>query len=348
MKSTIKEVAEMAGVSIKTVSRVINQEGSVKPETLERVNDAIRQLHYQPNSAARNLAGTRSFTLGFVYDNPNAYYVIDMQNGILSECRDRGYELVIHPCKATSENIANEIKEMVQRSQLAGLIVSPPMSEMPSVLKVLEELPVSFVRIVSGSDESKEATPCVFVHDHEAAYDITQHLIGLGHKRIAFINGDKGHRSSEERFNGYQQALLDNGLIFRDDYVYADQYSFETGVTGARQFLALDERPSAIFACNDEIAAGALFAARLQGVEIPSQLAIAGFEDSPFSRQTWPKLTTAAQPTHVIARKAVAALINHIVAQRNPKGTSACIPHQHFTPELVVRESTVMPVGEAQ
>ncbi|MCC2617215.1 LacI family DNA-binding transcriptional regulator [Aestuariibacter halophilus] len=341
MKATIKDVAELAGVSFKTVSRVINKEGSVKPETLKKVNDAIAQLNYQPNTAARNLAGTTSFALGFVYDNPNAYYVIDMQNGILDECRDKGYELIIHPCSATSQNIIAEITDMVKRSQLAGLIISPPISEMPEVLSALDQLNIHYVRIISGSDESKEHSPCVFIHDKEAAANIIEHLISQGHQRIAFISGDKDHRSSDERKQGYLDALARHGIEFNPAYLYDGSYSFETGVEGAKYLLGLDEPPTAIFSCNDEIAAGALFAARLQGVDVPCDMAIAGFEDSPFSRQTWPKLTTAAQPTNEIARKAASGLIQHLIGLRSGRNKTAAIPHQHFQPTLLVRESTL-------
>lgn len=340
MKSTIKDVADLAGVSFKTVSRVINQEGSVKADTLVKVTEAIKTLNYQPNSAARNLAGTRTYTIGFVYDNPNAYYVIDMQNGILTECREKGYELLIHPCQANSENIINEIKTMVRRTQLAGLIISPPLSEMPEVLAALEQLELDFVRIISGSCEQQESSPCVFIHDHEAAFQITEHLIKLGHKKIAFIKGDEGHRSTGERYSGYLHALRKYDLTVLPDYQFSGQYSFETGVQGAQTLMTLAQPPTAIFSCNDEIAAGALFASRLMGIGVPDQLSIAGFEDSPFSRQTWPKLTTAAQPTNIIARKAAASLISHIIAQRTGRGNMGTIAHQHFQPELVVREST--------
>lgn len=339
MKSTIKDVAKLAGVSIKTVSRVTNQESNVKAETIQKVADAIGTLNYRPNSAARNLAGTRSYTLAYMYDNPNAYYVIDMQQGMLNECRDKGYELLIHPCDASSPTICDEIREVVKRTQLAGLIISPPLSEMPQVTDTLEELEVSFIRVISGSDEDKVTSPCVFIHDHQAAFEITEHLIEMGHQNIAFLSGDPGHHSTEERQNGYLQALNKHQIEPDPALVLAGRYSFESGVESVKKLAAAGNMPSALFACNDEIAAGALFAARLMNIDVPGQLAIAGFEDSPFSRQTWPKLTTAAQPTREIAKKAASALISHITAAKNKKSTATMV-HQHFQPELVVREST--------
>ena len=340
MKSTITDVAKLAGVSIKTVSRVINMEDSVTEETLKRVSKAITQLNYQPNNAARNLKGTNSYTLGFVYDNPNAYYIIEMQEGILAECHERGYELIIHPCKTEQVNIVNEIKAMAKRSQLAGLVISPPLSETPEVLAAIEELDLSYVRIISGCKDSVEPTPCVFIHDREAAYKITEHLIEQGHKDIAFIGGDKGHHSTDERLSGYLAALKDHDIQVTNDFVVDGQYTFDSGATEAKKLLSLSKKPTAIFCCNDEIGAGALFAARLIGFDIPSQLAIAGFEDSPFSRQTWPQLTTAAQPTNLIARKAASLLISTIAAKRSKAKTGHAVTHQHFEPQLLVREST--------
>lgn len=333
MKVTINDVAKLAGVSIKTVSRVINNEESVRQNTRDKVMAAANELNYQPNQAARNLAGTKSYTIGFIYDNPNAYYIIDMQNGILSECKKHGFELVIHPCNAKSTDILDEIKAMIKQSRITGLVLTPPFSENPEVIEVLDQLDVQYVRIISGSS-TQENKACVMIDDNRAANEITHHLIELGHKHIAFIGGSKGHKSSTERLAGYQSALNQHHIAINRHYVVDGDYSFESGVTGANALLALDDRPSAIFCCNDETAAGALFAARLENVKIPEELAIVGFEDSPFSRQTWPKLTTAHQPNEKIASQATALLIANT---RSQSTENICT---QFTPQLVVREST--------
>ena len=339
MKATIKDVAQLAGVSIKTVSRVINKEDSVKENTEKKVQEAIKTLNYQPNSSARNLAATQSFAIGYVYDNPNAYYVIDMQNGILNECQSNGFELIIHPCDSSSKHIVEEIKDMVRRSQLAGLVLSPPLSEMPVVLDALDDMEVNYVRVLSGTNELKTTGPCVIIDDHNASAKITEHLIAQGHEHIAFISGDKDHQSTGERLDGYRKALKKHGLSVKNDLIFEGRYSFESGVEGAKKLLSLKKPPSAIFACNAEIAAGALFAARLSKFEVPQQVAIAGFEDNPFSRQTWPKLTTAAQPTNLISRQAASLLIKTIKNGR--RGDLEKLSNHYFEPELVVRESTV-------
>jgi LacI family transcriptional regulator len=334
VRATINDVAERAGVSIKTVSRVMNNEPSVRKPTLEKVLQAVKALNYQPNAAARNLAGTKSFVIAFIYDNPNAYYVIDMQLGILSACNEHGFELLIHPCNAKSQNLDAELTEMIRRSRVAGLVLTPPFSEMPSVIKTLEKLDVKFVRILSGSSNIDDRSPCVFIDDHQAAFAITEHLIESGHQDIGFLCGDKEHNSSQERLKGYKAALKKYGIRINRSLILQGEYSFESGVNGAKKLLSKKDKPTAIFASNDEIAAGALFAARLEGIEIPQQLAITGFEDSPFSRQTWPKLTTAQQPTTTIARTAANLLIQDT---RNQNEESENII---FTPELIIREST--------
>lgn len=336
MKVTINDVAKHAGVSIKTVSRVTNNEPSVKQATVDKVNEAIKALHYQPNLAARNLAGNKSYAIGFIYDNPNAYYIIDMQNGILEACKNKGYELVIHPCNAKSATICDELTALVKYSRLAGLVLTPPLSEDQKVLKALTEIDAHYVRIIAGEKNNDQNGLTILVNDKFGAIEITQHLIDLGHKNIAFLSGDLHHESTKERLLGFKQALKNNGLKLDKNYIIEGKYSFESGVDGANQLIKQLHRPTAIVACNDEIAAGALFAARLAGLDIPTDLSIVGFEDSPFSRQTWPKLTTVHQPNAEIAQVATELLI----AKRREQSTTNS---KTFTPELIIRDSSARP-----
>jgi len=333
MKITISEVAAKAGVSIKTVSRVMNNEAGVRSATKEKVQAAMAELNYRPSQAARSLASTQSFQIGFIYDNPNAYYVIDMQNGILDICRNNNYELVIHPCDASAADITEEIKQVIKRSNLDGLVLTPPLSENQELIFELEKKGVSFVRVISGKGNPEDANQCVFVNDRTASTAIAEYLIELGHKDIAFICGDAEHKSSRERFEGFHYALKQHNIQTNPDFIIDGTYSFESGVNGAKQLLALDKKPTAIFASNDEIAAGALFACRLEGVDIPTDISIVGFENSPFSRQTWPKLTTAEQPTENIAKAATELLLKQMRRQQNEIVVE-------FNPQLLVREST--------
>ena len=341
MKATIKDVAKLAGVSFKTVSRVINREPSVGQDLQDKVWAAVKELNYQPNLGARLMRGAAS-SIGFIYDNPNSNYVIEMQNGILHTCRTEGYELVIHPCDAKSPDILNELNEMLDRSRVGGLVLTPPLSETPEVIEALKKKNIRFVRILSGQSAPDKLSPCVFIDDRTAGFDITQYLIDLGHKRIAFLGGDIEHASSGERLEGYKDALLKSGIAVDETLILPGEYAFESGIERSKKLLSQKNRPSAIFACNDEIAAGTLFAARILGVSVPQDLSIVGFEDSPFSRQAWPKLTTAQQPNNTIAQTAAKLLINDIRAAREAAAEPAC---QGFYPKLVVRDSSC-PAGE--
>lgn len=347
---TINHVADLAGVSITTVSRVINNEPSVRTKTQEKVLAAIKELDYQPNLSARNLGSAKSYVMAYAYDNPNTYYVTGMQNGILEASREQGYGLLIHPCDSSSNNINEELKDLVRRSRIAGLILTPPLSEMESVTKTLEELDVEFVRILSGEKLEGQSDNSIIVNDRKAAYEVTEHLIELGHKHIAFFSGEEGHGSSTERLEGYKMALTQHGIPVNDALIIDGEYSYESGDKRARDLLSSNTQVTAIFGCNDEIAAGAIHAARLLNISVPSQLSIAGFEDSPYSRQAWPKITTAQQSNSTISHSAAELLIDQMRPQKSlPKKTRDAREDvslkigpktRLFTPSLLVREST--------
>ncbi|MDE2408102.1 MAG: LacI family DNA-binding transcriptional regulator [Xanthomonadaceae bacterium] len=337
-KPTIKDVAARAQVSLKTVSRVINDEAGVHARTRDKVQHAIAALGYQPDPSARSLRSAQSYALGLLYDNPNPYYVIAMQNGVLSVCRETGYGLQIHPCDSTSPRLAEEIVQLVRNARLAGIVLAPPMSENQALVDALLAHDIPLVRIVSAAADPQGGGACVFVDDRDAAYAIVEHLIQLGHQRIGFLWGGKSHGSSWERHQGYVDALRDYGIAADPELVVEGDYAFDDGFRGARKLLQLPQRPTAIFGSNDEIAAGVLAAARSGGLNVPYDLSIAGFEDSPFSKQSWPALTTARQATEDIARHAARRLLAGIRGQ-----VDASTPNQGFSPELVVRGSTAPP-----
>ncbi len=338
-RPTIKDVAASAQVSLKTVSRVINDEPSVQERTRERVRRAIAELGYQPDPSARSLRSAQSYAIGLIYDNPNPYYVIAVQNGVLSVCRETGYGLQIHPCDSSSPGLAAEIIGLVQRARLAGLVLAPPMSERQELVNELIAHGIRLVRIVSSVADPQDGSACIYVDDRDAAYEITEYLVQLGHTRIGFLWGGKSHGSSWERHKGYVDALRDYGIGIDPELVVEGDYSFDDGFRGARRLLALPNRPTAIFGSNDEIAAGVLAAARSSGMNVPYDLSIAGFEDSPFSKQSWPALTTAKQATEEIARHAAHRLLQEI----RDEGHAQPLPNEGFSPQLVVRGSTAPP-----
>jgi LacI family transcriptional regulator len=336
---TIKDVAKRSRVSLKTVSRVINNEPSVLDRTRAKVLRAVEELNYQPDLSARSLRSAKSYALGLVYDNPNPYYVISMQSGVLSVCRETGYGLQIHPCNSSSPHLAEELCNLVRHARLAGLVLAPPMSERHELIAHLSAHNIRFVRIISAAEDPRDGAPCVFVDDRDAAYDITEHLIQLGHERIGFLWGGESHRSSPERFKGYEGALKDYGISIDKKLIIPGDYSFDDGFRGARRLFSLKDRPTAIFGSNDEIAAGVLAAAKANGIDVPYELSIAGFEDSPFSKQSWPALTTAKQGTEEIARHATLLLLAEIEHAAN-EDTTPAVQNKGFSPQLVIRDST--------
>jgi LacI family transcriptional regulator len=252
---------------------------------------------------------TAPFSLAFVYDNPNSHYVIEMQNGILSECREKGFELVIHPTDSGSDQVRHELTSMIGTNQIGGVILTPPLSESTELVRQLLEQQAKVVRIVSGAQPPDELCPTIFVDDEQAGQAITEHLLAQGHKRIAFLGYHKDHKSSLGRYRGYCAALKDAGLEVQDELVISGNFTFDSGVQMTEQLLQLHSKATALFGCNDEIAAGALFVARKRDLRVPQDLSIVGFENSPFSRQTWPGLTTVHQPNAEIAAKAASMLI---------------------------------------
>ncbi|NVJ98005.1 MAG: LacI family DNA-binding transcriptional regulator [Alphaproteobacteria bacterium] len=337
-KATIKDVARVAEVSLKTVSRVINNEPTVKEATRKKVQAAIKELNYQPDMSARNLRGSMSYAIGLVYDNPNPYYVVGVQEGVLKACREMGYSLQIHPCDAHHDGIVEELCDLVRQSRLAGLVIAPPISENETITKALEDRGIHFVRIISASSPPAGASPCVYVNDRAAAHSVAEHLIAHGHTRIAFLSGEEEHHSTFERREGFKAALLEHGIAVDDSLILDGAYSFDSGLQRTMTLMDRSDRPTAIFGCNDEIAAGALAAVRTRGLTVPDDVAIAGFENSPFSQQSRPPLTTAAQSTSEIARQAMMLLVNEMRPQSTDNAEAP--NYSEFVPELLERPST--------
>jgi len=332
-KPTIKDVAKLAGVSFKTVSRVVNNEASVSDEVRTKVQECIQKLNYQPNHTARTMRKA-PFSLAFVYDNPNSHYVIEMQNGIISECRKRGFELVIHPTDSRSEEVGKELAAMIGSNQIGGVILTPPLSENRELVTFLLNRDAKVVRILSGSEAPDTLAPVVHVDDVEASRKMTDYLLDLGHKRIAFLGYHASHESSLGRLRGFREAHEARGLDVDKNLIVDGEFTFDSGMAMTKQVLSNDNKPTAIFACNDEIAAGAVFMVRLNQLRVPEDVSVAGFENSPFSIQTWPHLTTINQPNFDIAASAAEMVIKMMQAK-----DVHTVESKGFSLELVVRDS---------
>lgn len=307
-RPTIKEVSKLAGVSFKTVSRVLNNEKNVSDETRRRVEQVVAELNFRPSLAARTLAGRKSFQVALLYDNPSPYYVYHLQAGAQERCHELGYRLLIQPVSADSAELVQEVAALIDETHLDGVILSPPVTESAELLAELDCRGLPYVRIEPGIRRSEGRSTTI--DDVAAARDLTAHLAGLGHRAIAFITGPENHISSVERLEGYRAALDAHGIAFDPALVVAGDYSFASGREAARRLLARPTRPTAIFAGNDDMAAGALAVAHELDIGVPDQLSIAGFDDSDLAAAVWPPLTTVRQPVRELAWAAADLLLS--------------------------------------
>jgi LacI family transcriptional regulator len=305
MRPTIRDVAEAANVSIKTVSRVLNDERYVRGDTRARVQAAVAALGFHPSVAARSLGGKRSFQIGFICDNPNPYYTYEVQTGIRDRLAEAGVRLLAQPYDRGADSLAREIHALINATHVDGLILTPPVSDRTDVLDLLALHNVPFVRIQPGKDRA--IAPSVSIDNVAAAQAMTARLIALGHRRIGFIGGPNDFAVSAERLAGYKAALDQADIAYREDLAVPGDFGFDAGVAGADALL--DKRPTAIFAASDAMAAGVLAEAHRRGLELPADLSVCGFDDSSLASSVWPPLTTVRQPLREIGWQAADLLL---------------------------------------
>ena len=327
-KPTINDVARLAGVSKKTVSRVINRSPLLNAQTREKVEAVIADLGYVPNPQARALALRRNFLIGLIHDNPNAQMVLGVQEGILSAIRDTEFALVVRPVNRRSPEMLDDVRAFLDQQRLFGVLLLPPISENDALAALCDELGVSYVRM--GSVRLDEDVHMVASNDREAVAKAVGYLVGQGHRRIGFVAGPKGFRSAAERALGYRDALDSAGVAIDETIMAEGNYTFETGIAAGEKLLAASPRPSAIFASNDEMAAGVLHAARSIGMSVPEDLSIIGFDDTAIAAHIWPPLTTVRWPIQAMARAAAIKLIDPVEARDQPS---------HFLSDLIERAS---------
>jgi LacI family transcriptional regulator len=327
-RATIKDVSKLAGVSIKTVSRVLNKEKYVRDATRAKVDAAMAALKFSPSLAARSLAGRRSFQIALIYDNHSPFYIHQIQEGVWAQCREQGVRMLAQPADVGSPTLAAEVGGLIDETHVDGIILSSPVTDAPEVLAELERRGIPFVRISPGTNHAM--TSSVFMDDVQAADDMTTHLINHGHRRIGFIVGHPNHMASDQRLFGYRRALDRAGIGFEPSLVRPGRFDFASGAAAAELLLDLSEPPTAIFASNDDMAAGVLAVAHRRDIAVPDALSVAGFDDTELASAVWPPLTTIRQPTRDLAYSAAGLLFSEEVG----------VVHRRLQHELVVRGST--------
>lgn len=303
---TIIDVAKEAGVSMKTVSRVINKDPTVTTKNLEKVQQAISKTGYRRNAFARGLRAKTSLMIGLLYENAQGVYPADILTGALSVCRQRGYHLMVEIVQG--ENMLDSARDFLLQMNFDGVILTPPVCDNEDLIAFLNDNDIRFARIspVTSLDSGHE----IGIDDEQAGYVLVQHLIEQGHRKIGHIRGDEAHRATIQRLQGLRRAHRDAGLSVNDAYIIGGGFSFEAGFNGARQLLELKDPPTAIFASNDECAAGVLAYAQRNGVPVPDQLSVAGFDGSLIANLVNPTLTTMVQPTQALAAEAVRMILD--------------------------------------
>lgn len=333
-KPTINDIAKIAGVSKKTISRIINDSPDVKEETRLSVKTIMDELGYVPNPQARGLNFDHSFLIGLIYNNPNPQYVVTTQEGILDVLKATEYELLVHPCDRSTPTLVEDVKNFIQRQRLYGVILTPSASEDEGLAKMLEEIGCRHIRIASV--ELGKPEHMLVTHDAIGAYHAAQHLIELGHKRIAYLSGRPGFRSSQERLKGLESGLQEAELSLDPEHILEGDYQFQSGLSAVKKIFELDRPPTAIFCANDQMAAGFLQGLMRLGLRAPRDISVVGFDDFRVASNVWPRLTTVHTPTAQFARIATYRLLGKPIPDNL---------HEFKAPWIVVRDSTGLPLN---
>ncbi|EJL29293.1 LacI family DNA-binding transcriptional regulator [Novosphingobium sp. AP12] len=331
---TIKDVAARAGVSPKTVSRVINGEDHVRPEIRDAVQKVVAELNYRPNAFARSLSSSRSYLLGLFIDDPVSGYAADVQHGALLRCRERSYHLVVEPVELQRQGWEDHVRGSISSLRLDGAIIAPPICDDARLLDLFVQIGIPHV-LIAPSTEPKNSG-AVWMDDRRAAHEMTQHLIAQGHRRIGFIQGPLSHSASGRREEGFRAAMGEAGVTVDESAVLRGDFTFRSGLELGETLLDLPDALTAIFASNDDMALGVLITAMKRGIAVPEQLSISGFDDVATSRAAWPQITTIRQPKAEMAAAAVDILTDPgFRKQRVGQAPRLMLPH-----ELITRGST--------
>jgi LacI family transcriptional regulator len=331
--ATLQDIAERAGVSKQTVSRVANGSSLVGAATRARIAAMLAETDYRPNLQAQALARGRSSQVALVYENPNPQHILTIQLGLLDGLDEAGLCLILHPCRQASPTFLDDLEAFVLRQKLAGVVLPPPLSENPAIAERLQEIGCPYVRMAAVALDSPERV--VVGHDRLGARAAGRHILNLGHTRVGLVGGPAGFRSSAERRAGLVEALAERGLALDPAHEAPGGYTFDSGVAAGRTLLDRPTalRPTAIFAANDEMAVGVLRVAHELGLEVPADLTLVGYDDFDIAARVWPPLTTLRTPTREAARIAARKL--------HPGGSDQ--PFAELAPKLVVRGSSGPP-----
>jgi LacI family transcriptional regulator len=337
--TTIEDVARAAGVSAMTVSRVINHGKNVRETTRDAVLEAIERLNYSPNTAARSLAAGQAAHIGLLYANPSAAYLAQFLIGALHAARSAGVHLVIESCESEDADEQAEVTRRFATSDVEGVILPPPLSESEPIMAELESMGIPIVTVAKGAPKEHDLN--VRIDDHAAALEMTRYLLDLGHRNIGFIKGHPNHIASHDRYRGFCDALAEVGIDAGASPVEQGYFSYRSGLTAGERLLARSDRPTAIFASNDDMAAATVSVAHRLGLNVPDDVSVVGFDDTALATSVWPELTTVKQPISAMAEAALELMIADLRSHVN--GTPRKFTERVLSHAMIIRESSGSP-----
>ncbi|MEE3055746.1 MAG: LacI family DNA-binding transcriptional regulator [Pseudomonadota bacterium] len=331
---TIYQVAERAGVSLSTVSRVLNGKASVNKVLKERVEKAVKELNYRPNSVARSLANNRTDSVGVLVPELNAPFFGDLMQAVESTLRAADKHVIISVGRNCLETEKDAVEFLISRNCDALIMHAEALSDEYLLELNQSKLPVALVnRQVEGLPEA-----CTSLDNEKGGYLATRHLLELGHKDIAYISGPTDKCDASLRLEGHKRALSEAGLPTNPQLIFNGDYSEEDGKIGLLELMARDMPFTALVCANDWMASGAISCARDLGMSLPHDLSVVGFDDVVFAHHVFPRLTTVSNPIAEMAEMSAKYILNKVYGQANNV-------QLYFEPSLVVRESTVKHEG---
>ena len=329
MPATIRDVAREAGVSVATVSRVLNDSGPVKESTRSRIREVAARLHFTPNTTARSLSTRRTHTVGVILPDLYGEFFSEVIRGIDHVSQQQGYHVLI----SSSHNKPSEVEAAVDamRGRVDGLVMLASGVNTEVIAKSLpERVPV----VLINADEQGSKFDCLNVDNYGGALDMTRHLLNLGHRSIRMIRGAELNRDAGERERGFRAALEQSGVPCPDDRVVPGEFTEASGYRATQQLLSGPIRPTAIFAANDSMAVGALSAVREAALRVPEDVAVVGFDDVPIAEFVNPPLTTVRVSIATLGATAAERLFAAIRALNKLERK-----HETLPTELVIRRS---------
>jgi DNA-binding LacI/PurR family transcriptional regulator len=320
------DVAERSGVSHQTVSRVLNNHKNVSEKTRAKVLKAMQELGYRPNLVARALVTGKTATIGVLSHDTTLFGPASTLHAVQSAAREKGYKTTIFSLKGEDrDSIVAGIRELLNDGVDGIVIIAPQIQGTKEVSDVIGNFPAVLVE-----SESSASLPSVNVDQIYGAYEITKHLISLGHKKIAHISGPKDWYETDQRIKGYKKAMTENKLEVSQ--LWEGDWSAQSGYLAASQIIK-SKKITAIFAGNDAMALGALKAISEAGLNVPKDISLVGFDDLPESRFLTPSLTTARQDFHEVGEQALAILLGLINKKKSRMNVA-------IKPDILIREST--------